>query len=341
MRGSLLALALASCTGTIGDPRLIDGGGSGDGDGGDPGDGGGGVPDAPPPGTPDATWADAGPPSCSDTGGSRLEQVCRRWVCDTADRSEGTWSGSTAACDPGDISAGGRANALKLVNLYRFLCELPPVATDPGYDQAAQECALMIHANGALNHDPPTSWSCYTATGAGGAMTSNEASTAGVVAVGLYMVDPGNPTTIGHRRWILSNSLGPIGLGSTDGWSCMKVIGGAGSAGRPWTAFPAPGPFPVDAMIDVFGQSVDDTGWSVQSDSIDLGGATVQVVRDGTDTLSVSVFDLAQYYGATWALRFEPQGWATQAGHDYAVTVTPASGPAISYTVNAVGCPPL
>src|SRR5687767_3810727 len=119
MRGSLLALALAAClpstgcTGTIGDPRLIDGG-SGGGDG-----GGGGNADAAPPGTPDAAQPDAGPTSCSDTGGTRLEQVCRRWVCDTADLGEGTWSGSTATCDPGDISAGGRANALKLVNLYR------------------------------------------------------------------------------------------------------------------------------------------------------------------------------------------------------------------------------
>jgi len=334
MRGSLVALLLAGCTGSIGDPALVDGGPEPD--------GGGASDDAAvaadaPPGSADAAWADAGPASCSDTGGDRLTQVCRRWVCDTMSLSEGTWSGSTATCTPGDISAEGRANALKLVNLYRFLAELPAVATDPGYDQSAQACALMIDANSALNHDPPTSWACYSSEGAAGAMSSNEASTPGVTAVGLYVVDPGNPTTIGHRRWILSNSLGPIGLGSTNGWSCMKVIGGSGAAGRPWTAWPPPGPFPVGAMVDAFGQSVDSTGWSVQSDSIDLDSATVQVVRDGTDTLTVNVTHLLPNYGATWALSFIPQGWTMQAGHSYAVTVTGGGSP-IGYTVNAYSC---
>ncbi len=335
MRGSLVALLLAGCTGTIGDPALIDGGPEPDGGGSN--DGGGGAADAPP-GSADAAWADAGPVSCSDTGGDRLTQVCRRWVCDTMDVSEGAWTGNTGMCDPGDISGAGRPNTLKLVNLYRFLAELPSVANDSGFDAEAQACSLMIDANNQLNHTPPMSWACYTSAGAAGAGSSNEASTPAVMAIGLYMVDPGNPTTIGHRRWILSNSLGPIGIGSTDGWSCLKVIGGAGAAGRPWTAWPPPGPFPVGAMFDAFGQSVDSTGWSVQSDSIDLDSATVQVVRDGTDTLAVDVTHLLPYYGAAWALSFLPQGWTMQAGHSYAVTLGGVASP-ISYTVNAVGCP--
>jgi uncharacterized protein YkwD len=343
MRGERFALALplavliSGCTGEIGNPGVYD-------DAGPQPDADPNAPDATPggpdamPGTPDASRADAGPVVCSETGGDRLAQVCRRWVCDTMDLSEGTWSGSTATCTAGDISATGRANALKLVNVYRFLGDLPEVTTDPGFDQAAQACSLMIDANSALNHDPPTSWNCYSALGAGGAMTSNEATTAAVTAIPLYMVDPGNPTTIGHRRWLLSNSLGPIGVGSTDSWSCLKVIGGSGSAGHAWTAWPPPGPFPVDAMFDAFGQSVDSTGWSVQSDSIDLDGANVQVVRDGTDTMSVTVAHLLPYYGSMWALTFTPQGWTMQAGHTYAITLTGVTTP-ISYTVEAVGCP--
>ena len=46
------------------------------------------------------------------------------------------------------------------------------------------------------------------------------------------MVDSGNATTIGHRRWILSNSLGPIGIGGTDRASCMWTLSGTGRAGK-------------------------------------------------------------------------------------------------------------
>ena len=80
--------------------------------------------------------------------------------------SEGTWSGNIATCDPGDISADGRANALAQVNLYRWMAGLPTVVNDATLDGYAQECALMMHANGAWSHYPPTSWDCYTVDGA-------------------------------------------------------------------------------------------------------------------------------------------------------------------------------
>jgi uncharacterized protein YkwD len=268
--------------------------------------------------------------------GGAATTVCDRWKADRTNLAEGTWSGSVAGCNASDTGAPGRENALKLVNLYRWLVGLPAVTTAPARDADAQQCALMMHANSSLSHSPPTSWACYTAAGAGAAGKSNLATTAGVKAVDLYIADPGNATTMGHRRWILSNNLGPIGLGSTSNYSCMWVIGGSGGGSNAWTAFPPPGPVPL-ALFNVSYASIDSTGWTIQSDSITLSSATV-TITDGGANLPVDVVKLQGGYGSAQALNVVPQGWKAQAGHTYQVTVTGASQP-ISYAVEVVACP--
>jgi len=283
-----------------------------------------------------------GAPSGGGTGGTATggtggggTSVCARWKADRADMAEGTWSGSVASCTAGDVTANGRANALKMVNLYRFIVGLPQVTNSAAMDQQAQECALMMDANNQLSHTPPSSWKCYTSVGAGSAGKSNIATTPGVAAVDLYMADPGNSTTIGHRRWILSNSLGPVGLGTTNSYSCMQVIGGSGSAGKQWVAFPPGGEVPAQMFTASF-SSLDQTGWTIQSDSIALAGAQVTVTDAGASR-PVTVTQLQGGYGSKYALRFNPQGWTTQAGHTYSVSVSGTSQP-IAYDVKVVSC---
>lgn len=318
---ALVGLALVGCSGTVT---------MGDDDDDDDVVGG---PDADP-NAPDADpTAPDGSPNAPDAPPVPTT-ICDRWNADRGDMSEGTWSGSVASCAAGDVAAPGRANAVRLINLYRFMAGLPAVTDDPTRNAAAQECALMMHANGALNHDPPPSWNCYTSNGALGAGRSNIATTPGVRAIDLYMVDPGNSTTLGHRRWFLSNSLGPIGVGSTSSYSCHYVIGGSGGGGNPWTAFPSPGAFPIEAMTTF--SDVDSTGWSVQSDSINLNGATVTITSGG-DTLPVSVTNLLGGYGSAYAIRIVPQGWSSQAGSTYRVSVTGIGTP-IEYDVSMVDC---
>ncbi len=278
------------------------------------------------------THPDGGQP---DAGRAAL--VCARWTADRADLTEGTWSGDVAACEPGD-NPHGRANALENLNLYRFLADLPPVQTDPVRDAKAQACALMMHANMQLSHGPATNWTCYTEDGAEAAGASNLSPTPGVRGVDLYMVDPGNPTTIGHRRWILAPRLGPVGLGTTSSYSCMWVTGGSGTATRPFVAFPPPGPFPLEAFSSSpFGSTVNDTGWTLQSDSIALGSAQVAVTSNG-EALPVVVTQLQGGFGSSHALRFNPQGWLPQAGRSYAVSVTGVTAP-FGYTVDVISCP--
>jgi hypothetical protein len=292
--------------------------------------------------TTDLTTGEPGTTGTADTGEPPPDAAalrCERWKADRAQLGEGSWSGAVDACDPGTMSQDGRDNALRLVNLYRFIADLPPVTEDPVRTAKAQACALMMHANGQLNHTPPMNWKCWTADGSAAAGQSNISSTPGVLGVDLYMVDPGNDTTIGHRRWLLSNYLGPIGLGSTAVNSCLTVIGGNGNAGKPWLAWPPPGPVPYQALHvpTVPWSDVDQTGWTVQSDSIDLSAATVAVSVGGVDQ-PVAVNVLGKNYGSAFAIRFVPQGWTAEPGTTYDVALGNVAEP-ISYSVQIVDCP--
>lgn len=293
-------------------------------------------------GRPSGGAASSGGASSAGAGGNGsagapigAAEVCARWNGDRMNMREDAWNGDAASCKAGDMSAASRETALRIVNLYRALAQLPAVTLDATRNQQDQECALMMHANGSLNHEPPTTWKCYTADGAKAAGNGNLAGMGAVAAVDDYMLDPGNATTLGHRRWILSNSLGPIGLGSTGKYSCMWALGGTGKAGKPWLAWPPPGAFPLEALTASRKQSIDTTGWSLQSDSINLASAQVTVTLDGTNK-PVTVTQLEPNYGARYALRFNPMGWSSGVG-TYHVSVTGISTP-IEYDVNIVPC---
>lgn len=230
-----------------------------------------------------------------------------------------------------------RDRVLTQVNVARWLADLPAVRFDDTRNAAAQECALMEHAHGSLSHTPDSSWACYDASGAEAAGKSNIATAGAVSAVDLYMLDSGsgNEAALGHRRWILSNGLGPIGVGSTSSYSCMWVLYGSGSDTTSWTAWPADGAFPIDAMGSG-GESIDKVGWSVQSDTIDLGRAQVTVTEGSTDK-PVTVNQLDAYYGSNYAIRFVPSGWSSAAGKTYHVKITGISS-TIEYDVEMVDC---
>jgi hypothetical protein len=114
----------------------------------------------------------------------------------------------------------------------------------------------------------------------------------------------------------------------------MWVLGGSGGGNNDWTAWPAPGPFPLEAINPAW-ISVDETGWSVQSGSVSLLGADVTVTVNGQDR-PVDVWDLSGNYGGGSAIAFAPDGWSSQAGETYEVEV--ASSPPISYEVEVVDC---
>lgn len=273
------------------------------------------------------------------TGPRSAKEVCERWRADRKDLRDAANGVDAATCTPGTLSPIAHANALRLVNLYRWMAGLAPVTSDAGRDAAAQECALMMAANGTLDHAPPSSWTCWTAAGAEAAANSNLAAVGAVPAVDLYMEDFGNFATLGHRRWLLSNRLGPVGIGSAGTHSCLWAIG-APRPGASWVAWPPPGPYPAEALTLVW-KPIEETGWSLQSDTVALGLPEVTVTSDGA-LLPVKVVSLAAGVGSEHGIGFIADGWKSEAGKSYHVQVGrgPHGGPepAIEWDVSVVDC---
>jgi hypothetical protein len=264
-------------------------------------------------------------------------EICARWKADRGDLTESPWTGNAEACEAGDMTEEDRATAHRLVNLYRFMAGLEPVAMTAEGNRLAQGCALLMGANGRISHTPDAAWKCYTEEAAKTAGASSLSSGGSISSVDGYMVDPGNPTTIGHRRWILSNMLSSIGFGSAGRFSCQyQPAQRAPATAKAWVAWPPPGQVPIQAMGTRFAK-IDQTGWTVQSDRVSLAGAQVAVTSGGM-SMPVTVTQLNPGYGSTHALRFNPMGWSATAGQTYSVKLTGAAMP-IEYDVQVVDCP--
>lgn len=122
---------------------------------------------------------------------------------------------NVGTCDEGTTSLAFRETVIERVNLYRALAGLPGTVTLFGGSEHSddQAATLIFVANADLSHNPPTSWACWSASGANGAGHSNITlgrsggpgyAYNGVVAIDGYMVDGGSyNTSVGHRRWLL------------------------------------------------------------------------------------------------------------------------------------------
>ena len=266
--------------------------------------------------------------------------MCVHWNR-TWDRVEQVrWTGSTAQCDPGMLNDEALESAVELTNLYRGLAGLSPITLNRSISNDLQACALMMDANNSLSHQPPETWSCFSSNGAYMASQSNIAGSSAIDAIGMYMIDPGNQTTIGHRRWLLSLGLESVGIGSTDNYSCMAVL----HLNRPrgWVAFPSPGPFPVQAMVDRWGRSVDQVGWTFQYDGFNLSDPQVSITAYSAnesegEALAVNVVTLRPNFGSSQALNMIPQGWQSEIGKRYEVKIV-AGDESFEYAVDFVDC---
>lgn len=260
---------------------------------------------------------------CGREGTSREEEVCRRWYCDGKPTQPASWTGSPATCDRGDLDPVAADHALRRINVHRLLAGIEPFTMEAAWTGAAQACALIAHANGRLSHEPPRSSACWSEAGAEISERSLVANVSLVPSVAAYFQDPGNEATMVHRRWLLDETLSNVGFGSTDRYSCVVVAGSRTKASarptsaRGWAAWPPAGPVPLDVFE---AEKLDTAGWTVQSTSEELARATVTVSRDGTE-LPIVATSLTASMGSRSAIRFVPQGWRTEAGRVYTVTV--------------------
>jgi uncharacterized protein YkwD len=233
--------------------------------------------------------------------------------------SSGTanWSGSQSGCTPGTTDTNYKLAVLQRINYFRAMAGVPADITfSDNSNNLAQAAALMMSANGALNHNPPTSWKCYSSEGAQGAGSSNLAlGVSGWDAISLYMKDPGsNNTFAGHRRWILYPRTRVMGTGDVPGGNgysaanALRVFGDTTLPSRPATreefvAWPPPGyvPYPV-----VFAR------WSFSYNGADFSAASVSMSSGGEDW-TVSLAAPANGYGEN-TLVWIPNGMSDSAG---------------------------
>lgn len=264
------------------------------------------------------------------------ESVCAKWNADYPVRAAWVWQEGQDTCDPGVLSAAAIDDAVRRINLFRWLVGLAPVFNQRDLNVYAQPCAVMMKENGDLNHQPPADWACYTSEGAGGASHSNLAmgprNPAG--AIDAYIGD-NNVSSLGHRRWILDPPYLPAGIGHTTSWNCTYVMTGGNQTTPDWVAYPPTGPVPRAAILGKWSLGAwgfDDTTTSVTVRDLTAGGEQ-----------QPSFYFPGGWYGSYSYLAFSPTG--IQAGHDYEVTITDVRAGSgsepqdLTYTVQVVDCP--
>lgn len=163
--------------------------------------------------------------------------------------------------------------AMESVNMMRMIAGLPSVGHNPVYTVQAQQGAVVLAANNALDHYPAQplgmNQNFYTA-GRLAAKKSNIASGTYQSWRSLawftqnYMEDKsaGNLASVGHRRWILNPAMGSTGFGYATNKSNMTYalmyVEDAGMAvpDYDFISWPASGNFPQEFCMG-------DTPWSV------------------------------------------------------------------------------
>jgi hypothetical protein len=249
------------------------------------------------------------------------------------------WTGNVAGCVPGTTGAVFKDDTRRRINFYRALVGLPGDITFNALKSSKdQDAALMMSSNGTIDHNPPNTWSCYTATGAEAAGASNLAlGSYGPNAVNGYMVDPGPGNQIvGHRRWLLYSRAQEMGTGDipqNGGFAAANalwVIGNPKPAPTPqFVAWPNRGfvPFPIMPAR-----------WSLSYPGANFGAATVTMTLGVSNVNTTIVSNVDNGFGDN-TLVWEPTGLPATIAADttYNITVSGISGAGVpashSYSV--------
>ena len=218
--------------------------------------------------------------------------------------SDGVPANSTSdvgGCAPGASSAAYQAAVARRINWFRAAAGMPASITlDAGESASDQAAALMMSANGMLDHYPPANWSCYTSSGANAASNSNlSIGEAGADAITAYIWDYGdNNTEVGHRRWILYPQTQIMGTGDIPSQGAYNsanatwvfdanLFSPRPATANPFVAWPPPGFIPYPLAFPL---------WSFALSNADLSAATVTMQSNGVN-VAVATQPYATGYG--------------------------------------------
>ena len=271
------------------------------------------------------------------------------------------WSGNASSCNAGAASDTFDAATVEAINWFRRMAGLNPVSENSAQSAAAQETALMMHAQNQLSHFPGGEWECHTESGSETAGLSNlSLGIVGPQSIVGQIEDAGaNNEALGHRRWLLYPALSNVGIGNTSRASTVQVINDFGSrhAESEWVAWPPAGFVPDTTVFN---------RWSLSfagASSVDFSNTRVSVTENGK-ALDVRLLPIANGFGDP-ALGWEVSGanprgagdviyevsvsglvvGGRSTSHSYRVTSfdalaapvaapTPAPSPATSHTCN-------
>ncbi len=216
-------------------------------------------------------------------------ETVRNWflaVYNAAEQPVMGWEGDYGSCEAGTTTASFRALVLLRINYFRAMAGVPAAITlNDGYNEGAQQAALMMSVNTALDHEPPPTWSCYTQAGHDAAGRANLAlGASGPEAIRGYIEDPGLYNgEVGHRRWLLYPQTQWMGTGDVPGTStnwpanATYVVdtnyGGPQPATRDgFVSWPPPGFVPYSLVY---------ARWSVSFPNADFTKAQVTLSSNG------------------------------------------------------------
>lgn len=249
------------------------------------------------------------------------------------------WTGNIATATAGTTSATFKDDVRRRVNFYRALVGQPgDITFDATKSSKAQEAALMMSANNNLSHDPPSSWSCYTANGDAAAAASNLAlGNYGPAALDAYMRDDGGGNeVVGHRRWIAYSRAQSMGTGDVpahgayNSANSLWVIGDfKASPTAKFTLWPNEGFVPANLVP---------TRWSLSYPNATFGAAIVSVTQNGSPVSTSIISRNAINMGdntLVWTVSGLPSTVTSDVPYVVNVSGIGGGGPATkTYTVN-------
>ena len=249
--------------------------------------------------------------------------------------------GSTSSCTPYTTPAAQQVATASAINFARGLAGEGAVRLVGTYNDQAAKAALIMAANKALSHEPPSTWQCWTSAGRDAAGRSNLQLSSGTASAArvaeTYLDDPGSGNTAaGHRRWLLRPEATTMGSGNALGdWLANDLYvftfadDDASAPARRYYAWPSAGWFP--SPLEPAGR------WSLSSSTgANFANATVRVTRtDGTSVPSTKRAVQNGYGDNTlvWDLATPPEPVVGTGEAAYDVTVSGITGgPSSSYT---------
>lgn len=182
---------------------------------------------------PDTENPETGKPESDIVERAKAKQLYADYYKASSDTgSEISWTGSEPDCQPGSVPQETKDKIFLRLSYFRIAVGLNnPIADNILKSEKAQKAALMMHANGALEHFPPDDWKCFSADGKEGAGNSLLTSTRNAGAIDSYIKDQGGDNyPVGHRRWLLWPRLQEIGVGNTSSYNAVWVLGNPGTS---------------------------------------------------------------------------------------------------------------